>query len=171
MKIASLRPSLATLLLAVLAACGGQQQTAALPIDISKDTACSLDGMLLADYPGPKAQIHYEQGGPDFFCDTMEMFSIYLRPEQSRRVKALYVQDMGQADWAHPEGHWIDARGAFYVHGSRKRGSMGPTLASFAREEDARAFATREGGKVLRFAEVKPDMVVLDGGAQHDRLM
>ncbi|MFZ5509499.1 MAG: nitrous oxide reductase accessory protein NosL [Pseudomonadota bacterium] len=154
-----------------LAACGGAEKTSLAPLEITRDTVCSLDGMILADYPGPKAQIHYDQGPPDFFCDTMELFSIYLRPEQQKRVRALYVQDMGKADWNNPQDHWIDARNAFFVHGASKRGSMGPTLASFAREEDAKAFAAQYGGKVLRFTEVTPDMVSLDGGALHDQRM
>ncbi len=52
-------------------------------------TFCSLDGMLLQDYPGPKAQIHYDQGEPDFFCDTVEMFAIYTRPEPQKRIVAV----------------------------------------------------------------------------------
>lgn len=155
---------------AVLAGCGEAVQTPPQPVEITRDTYCSLDGMALADYPGPKAQIHYAQGKPDFFCDTVEMFSIYLRPEQQRRVRAVYVQDMGQADWNEPRGHWIDAKTAFYVAGSRMRGSMGPTLASFSREQDAKAFAAKNGGKLLRFGEVTPDMVTLDGGVIRDRL-
>jgi copper chaperone NosL len=128
--------------------------------------------MILADYPGPKAQIHYAgQTAPDFFCDLMEMFNVTLKPEQARKVMAIYVQDMGQTDWDNPQGHWIEARSAFYVLGSRKMGSMGPTLGSFAKEEDARKFAAAWGGKVLKFGEVTPSMVALDGGALHDQRM
>lgn len=159
------------LALPLLAACGGGGQAQVTPVDITRDTTCSLDGMLLADYPGPKAQIHYDQGKPDFFCDTVEMFSIYLQPEQQKRIKAAYVQDMGKADWNAPRGNWIDAKTAFYVKDSTKRGSMGPTLVSFAREEDAKAFTLQNGGKVLKFADITPDMVVLDGGALHDQRM
>jgi copper chaperone NosL len=31
------------------------------------DTACALDGMILRDFAGPKAQILYAEGKPDFF--------------------------------------------------------------------------------------------------------
>jgi len=140
-------------------------------VEIDRGTTCSLDGMNLMDYPGPKAQIHYDKGEPDFFCDTMEMFSIYLRPEQKKRVSALFTQDMGKTPWEQPKGHWIDAKSAYYVQGSKKFGSMGPTLAAFARIEDARTFAKQYGGKVLRFNEVTLDMVALDGGAQYDERM
>jgi copper chaperone NosL len=156
---------------ALFAACREAPGTPARPAEVTAGTACSLDGMLLADYPGPKAQIHYASGTPDFFCDTVEMFSIYLQPEQQKRVAAIYVQDIGATDWDTPAGHWIDARTATYVHGSRKRGSMGPTIASFAREADARSFATANGGRLLRFDEVTADLVALDGGALRDSRM
>lgn len=156
----------------LLAACGsGQSSAPPAPAELTRATACSLDGMQLMDYPGPKAQIHYVQGPSDFFCDTVEMFSIYLRPEQQKKIRALYVQDMGRADWNNPKDNWIDARTAFYVQGSSKLGSMGPTFASFASEEQAGAFAAQHGGKVYRFAEITPDMAALDGGALHDHNM
>lgn len=159
----------------LLAACSRSDENAGstrVAVEIDDSTSCVLDGMLLADYPGPKAQIHYDGlTAPDWFCDTVEMFSLYLNPEQARRVNAMFVQDMGKADWDHPRGHWIDARTASYVHGSTRRGSMGPTIASFATEPDAQAFAGQYGGKVLRFDEITPAMVVLDGGALHDQRM
>ena len=149
----------------------GERATTVAPQDITRETVCALDGMLLADYPGPKGQIQYDHGPPDFFCDTMEMISIYLRPEQQKRAIAVFTQDMGRADWSEPRGHWIDAKSAFYVQGSSRQGSMGPTLASFAREEDAQAFVRQYGGKVLRFGEITLDMVALDGGVLRDERM
>ena len=157
-------------LAAALAACNAQDKAAG-PLEFTSETACSLDGMVLADYPGPKAQILYTQGDPDFFCDTVEMFSIYLRPEQKRGIAAVFVQDMGKADWASPKGHWIDAKTAFYVVGSRREGSMGPTIASFGAENDAQRFAAEFGGKVMPFSAVTPEMATLDGGIIHDQRM
>lgn len=177
-----LQPERRRLLLAgaaglLLSACGapsgdGGASKVLVPIEIDRGTSCSLDGMLLADYPGPKAQIHYRGAAqPEWFCDTIEMFNIYLNPEQARGVAAVYVQDMGKADWEQPVGNWIDARSAFYVFGSKRLGSMGPTAASFATEADANAFIGENGGKLVRFDEVQADMVVLDGGALHDQSM
>ena len=148
----------------------GQASTA--PVEITAGTSCELDGMLLADYPGPKAQIHFAgQDKPSFFCDTVELFSTLLAGEQVRAVQAVYVQDMGKADWNQPQGHWIDAKTAFYVLGSKRHGSMGPTIGSFAQEADAAKFAAEHGGKVLRFGDIKADMVDLSGGALHDTRM
>ncbi|MBP9714216.1 MAG: nitrous oxide reductase accessory protein NosL [Sterolibacterium sp.] len=154
-----------------LGACGQTEQAPPVPQEIAQGTSCTLDGMLLADFPGPKAQIHYAQGAPEFFCDTVEMFSIYLRPEQQKKIRALYVQDMGKAVWNTPQGHWIDARTAVYIQGSKLRGSMGPTFVSFADETAARAFIGKNGGKLLRFSEITPEMSALDGGALHDQRM
>ncbi len=162
----------AALVLALgLAGCGEKAQAPVAPVELTQGVSCSLDGMLLLDFPGPKAQMHYTQGPVDFFCDTVEMFSIYLRPEQQKRVRALYVQDMGRADWNNPKDAWIDAKTAFYVHGSKLRGAMGPTFASFAEEANAKAFIEQHGGKLYRFTEVTPEMAALDGGALHDQRM
>lgn len=160
---------------AILAGCSQHADGSApstVAVDFDRATSCELDGMLLADYPGPKAQIHYTgQARPVFFCDTVELFNTLLAGEQVRAVAAVYVQDMGQADWEAPRGHWIDARTAVYVSGSRCHGSMGPTLASFSAPEAAEKFAAEQGGRVLRFAEITPEMADLSGGALHDTRM
>ncbi len=172
MKLRPVSLFVAAALVAVLPGCDRNEAAAPTqPQEISRATVCSLDGMTLADYPGPKGQILYQSGKPDFFCDTVELFSIWLRPEQQKRVAAIYVQDMAKADWNSPAGHWIDARTAWYVAGSGRHGSMGPTLASFAAEADARAFAAKEGGKVYRFDQITPEMVQLDGGVIKDHMM
>ncbi len=141
------------------------------PIEPTPQTTCSLDGMLLRDFPGPKAQIRYADGQTDFFCDTLEMFSLYLKPEQQRQIKAVFTQDMGKANWQAPQGQWIDARKAYYVVGSDMTGSMGPTLASFAQQADAQAFTQKHGGRVYRFDQITPEMATLDGGVIHDERM
>nr|WP_295130652.1 nitrous oxide reductase accessory protein NosL [uncultured Roseateles sp.] len=156
-----------------LGACGRSDDAKAVAAaEIDAHSTCELDGMLLADYPGPKAQIHYAgQAAPSFFCDTVELLNTLLAPEQVRAIKAVYVQDMGSADWDQPRGFWIDAKSAIYVLDSSRQGSMGPTIASFAKEADAKAFAAKWGGKPLRFAEITRDMVDLSGGALHDGKM
>lgn len=174
MKLTLNKLFLASLLASSLLACGQQGSSSGVPvaIEIDRHTSCALDGMLLADFPGPKGQIHYaDRTEPDFFCDLIELFHIYLDPEVVMPVRALFVQDMGKAEWDHPEGHWIDARSAWFVHGSSRRGSMGPTIASFAAEADARKFATEFGGTAVPFDDITADMVVLDGGALHDKRM
>ena len=86
-------------------------------------------------------------------------------------IKSAGVPDMAQAAWDRPQGHWTDARLAWFVLGSRRKGSMGPTAATFATEADAGAFVQTHGGQVLRFADITPAMVDLTGGALHDTRM
>ena len=165
---------LALTALAPLAACGERPSGAAsvAPVEITRSTSCELDGMLLMDYPGPKGQIHFAGADkPAFYCDTVEVLNTLLLPEQVRKVDAVYVQDMGKTDWDNPQGAWIDARSALYVRGSKRKGSMGPTFASFGSEPDTRQFIAQHGGELLRMPDIKPEMVDLRGGANLDSRM
>jgi len=164
-----LKPIGALILLAVLGACGHTSQKLA-ALEPTAETACSLDGMVLKDHAGPKAQIHYTEGQPDFFCDLTELFGVVLAPEHKRAVAAIFVQDMGKTEWEHPQANWIDAKTAVYVVGSRKHGSMGQTFGSFSSVQDADAFVKKEGGKVVRFEQIGIDMVKI-GSAAHDDMM
>jgi copper chaperone NosL len=160
----------ALMLLGLLAACS-QAVPQVVAQEPGSDTACVLDGMVLKDYPGPKAQVHYAEGAPEFFCDLMELFGTLLAPEQKRKVTGMFVQDMGKTEWERPSGSWIDAKTAIYVVGSKKPGSMGPTFGSFSSMADAEAFVSKEGGKIVRFDQVTTDMVHLHTGASHDNKM
>lgn len=153
-----------------LNACNKQPATVT-PYELKSSDSCSLDGMSLLDFPGPKAQIHYANGEKDLFCDTTEMFSIYLQPEQQKRVVGIFTQDMGKASWEEPRGSWIDAKQAFYVLGSKRHGAMGPTIASFAQQKDAETFTATYGGQVYRFDQITMNMVDLSGGVIHDEKM
>lgn len=152
----------------MLMACS-KEEVPAQAIALMPGTVCALDGMTLMNYPGPKAQIHHVDGEVLYFCDTVEMFAIMLRPEQQKLVRSVFTQDMAKADWRTPRGHWIDATTAYYVHGSRRHGSMGPTFAAFAKKVDAEAFAKKHGGKVLHYKDVDINMADLRGGAKHKR--
>ncbi len=157
-----------------LAGCSREasDQAAAAAVDFGPEASCTLDGMLLADYPGPKGQLLVSgQAQPEWYCDTVEVLNVLLRPEQVRKLRGAWVQDMARADWDQPRGHWIDARGAHYVLGSRRKGSMGATAAPFADAAAAQAFQAKYGGRVVAFAEIRPEMVDLSGGALHDAKM
>lgn len=157
-----------------LAGCGreGGDAAAVAAADFDNAASCALDGMLLSEYPGPKGQMWVSgQAQPEWYCDTVELLNVMLRPEQVRKLRGAWVQDMARADWDRPRGHWIDARSAHYVLGSRRKGSMGATAASFADAAAAKAFADQQGGRVVAYAELKPEMVDLSGGALHDTRM
>lgn len=154
--------------LLLLAACGNAARTLAAS-EPADDAVCALDGMSLKDYPGPKAQIVSRDGKTDYFCNLSELFEVLLG--EGTAHGASFVQDMGQADWEKPRGHWVEARSAYYVLDSRAQGAMGPAIGAFARQEDAQAFAAREGGRVLAFSQIRPGMLKLGTHAAHDDSM
>ena len=161
------RNAAAIAVMLLLAACGdaARSTSAAEPAD---DAVCALDGMSLKDYPGPKAQIVFLDGRIDYFCSLAELFEVLLGEDGQRGIGASYVQDMGKADWNKPRGHWIEARAAFYVIDSRAPGAMGPTIGTFASKDDAQAFAGREGGRVLDFSQIRPEVLKLGTKPAHD---
>lgn len=150
----------------LLAACS-QAVVAALAQEPTADTMCALDGMVLQDFPGPKAQVLYTEGKGDYYCDLTELFTVLLAPEHRRKIAAVFVQDAGKTDWAKPSGHWIAAKDALFVVGSRKQGSMGATFGAFSNASDAAVFVEREGGKVVPFDQVTAKMLA-KGGAVSD---
>jgi copper chaperone NosL len=156
--------------LLLLAACGDAARSLAAG-EPGDDAVCALDGMSIKDYPGPKAQIVFKDGHIDYFCTLAELFE---SAGSQHPAAASYVQDMGQADWDKPRGHWIAATTAFYVIDSRAQGAMGPTIGTFARRQDAQAFVAREGGRVLDFTQVQQDLRALSvkpAHAAHDDTM
>ena len=70
---------------------------------------------------------------------------------------------MGRApDWDNPgAANWIDARKAFFVIESRRRGGMGAAEAvPFGERAAADAFVTQNGGRVVAFADIPRDYVL-----------
>jgi copper chaperone NosL len=144
-------------ILIVFSACEQDNKAAskASPAAISGGDECALDGMIVANYPGPKAQIQYRQEGKrDFYCETKELFHVYIEPGLEARVIAIYVQDTAAIDWGKPVNNWIEAKGALYVVGARIDGSMGPTYAPFKSREAAAPFVSKYGGEIKTFNEV-----------------
>ena len=56
--------------LLAMAACSKQTDTTIVPAEIDAATSCDLDGMLLGDYPGPKAQLYYTGDARPHFGDA-----------------------------------------------------------------------------------------------------
>jgi copper chaperone NosL len=150
------RVLLALLMVLGLAACGDtEQQVQTLnPVAFHSDDECHVCGMIIGDFPGPKGEA-VEQNSVKKFCSAAEMIGWWSQPENQHLSAKLYVHDMGRSEWATPDdNHLIDATQAYYVVGTQLKGAMGVVLASFADEHAAQQLATREGGRVLRFAEI-----------------
>ena len=63
-----------------LLGCGQRgDATSSAPAEIDAQSSCSLDGMQLSDYPGPKGQIRYAGVAEvQWFCDSVELLSVLL---------------------------------------------------------------------------------------------
>lgn len=134
------------------------------PVHFESGDECHVCGMIITNFDGPKGQaITAREQTTRKFCSTRDMFSWALQPENAKRDHTLYVHDMAQTDWEHPDDTaLIDAREAFFVVGSERTGAMGPTLASFASESSAAEFANEFGGEVVEFEDVTMDHLTQD---------
>lgn len=116
---------------------------------------CGGCGMWITKYPGPKGQVHLKSGDFVKFCSTRCMTCNTLLLNQAD-VEAWLMQDAEKMDWS---GHDADephlnAEAAWFVLGSSKKATMGPSLAPFATKEAAEAFQAEFGGKLLRFEDL-----------------
>ncbi|MFA0813373.1 nitrous oxide reductase accessory protein NosL [Microbulbifer epialgicus] len=131
-------------------------------VAIESGEECHLCGMIITNFPGPKGQL-FSKGivGNLKFCSTRDMFAFIVDPENRHNIQQAFVHDMAVTPWDHPdETTYVDARKAWYVIGHSKQGAMGATLASFARQQDAQAFADAKGGEVLGFEQISLQALV-----------
>jgi copper chaperone NosL len=139
-----------------------QQQVMHNAVAMESSDECHLCGMLITHFDGPKGEVFRKEQGDKVmkFCSTRDMFSYYLDPENTRNVSQMLVHDMSKMPWGSEsidDKHLINAKSAWYVVGSEKKGAMGKTLASFSLQNDAQAFAKKFGGKAISFKEINQD--------------
>ncbi len=147
------------LLFLVIVGCSKGEDTKYPPLSLDRSSVCSVCGMILLDFPGPKAQMIYTNNRNDFFCGTLDLFTFYLQPDSPKNIAAIYVNDMGKEDWNKPTGHWIDARSALLVYGGEVRGAMGDVLVPFSVESQANDYIKKYRGKLVGFNDVNMDML------------
>lgn len=120
--------------------------------------------MNVLNHEGPKAQIHLAgKPHPIWFTQVRDAIAFTRLPEETDEVTAIYVNDMGKAQtWQNPgDNNWIDARNAFYVLESSKKGGMGaPEAIPFADQDAAMAFAKLNGGKVASYGDISDDYIL-----------
>ncbi len=155
---------LTLLLCCLLFACGDKEPKPSLPMDFEDSDSCHLCAMMITAYPGPKGQA-YEKDINQVrkFCATSDMILWYLQSADRNNITEMYVHDMSLSPWNNPDDkHLILAKQSFYVIGSKKSGSMGPTLATFSQESSARDFAAEYGGRVLLFNDLIKELDTTD---------
>lgn len=154
--------ALATML--ALSACQDDPDTAPGPRAMTADAVGHYCQMDVLSHEGPKAQIHLAgMPEPIWFSQVRDAVAFTRLPEETARVTAFYVSDMGRAaSWARPGAeNWTAANAASYVIGSVRGGGMGaPEAVPFADRIDAEAFVALHGGEVMLLDEI-PDAYVL----------
>ncbi len=153
------------LALSGVAGCGEDDDVVAKPppVEPTREASGHYCGMILVDHSGPKAQVHLP-GAPEpvWFSSVRDAIAFTMLSEEPRNYSAIYVNDMGVAQWEAPEpGTWIDAAGASYVIGSDRMGGMGvPEAVPFATREAAERFVAEHGGRVVALTDV-PESYIL----------
>jgi copper chaperone NosL len=159
----TLAPLFALLALAGLAACGEEETAAAPPppVALTREAVGHFCGMTLVEHAGPKGQALIRgQEEPVWFSSARDAIAFTHLAEAPRNIAAIYVSDMAKAEnWDDPGAtNWVEARGAFFVLGSARRGGMGAEEAvPFSDRAAAERFAAEHGGRVQSFAEVPRD--------------
>ncbi len=138
------------------------------PIRLTDDHDCGLCGMTVIRHRGPKAQACLRDGRVLPFCSVHDMLSWAWQPESAPSINALYVHDLSNTGWDNPsDDHYMEAQQAVYVVGHDQRGAMGHTPAPFSQRDDAEAFASAHGGKLLAYDELDWDTFRGNGAAGH----
>ena len=162
------RPFAVVALLAafLLAGCG-EDVPIPEPEALTREAIGEYCNMIVADHPGPKAQV-FEKGRkkPVWFSSVRDALAYLALFGEAQRPLAVYVHDMGRATrYEKPpdDGIWVQAKDAVYVIGSRKRGGMGAReTVPFASRARAKAFAAKHGGKVVAYSDIPRDYIIGD---------
>ena len=156
--------------LAAFALAGCDEREAALPpppVAMTKEVIGHYCGMNLFEHPGPKGQIIVKSLiEPVWFSSARDAIAFTMLPDEPKDIRAIYVSDMGKAlSWDKPGAdNWIEARKALFVIGSRVKGGMGSEEAvPFSDHAAAAAFVSKNGGRIVSFAEVPREYVLGSG--------
>ena len=152
----------------LLAGCAPDTVPPPPPQEVGDASSGHYCGMPLAEHPGPKGQVFLKSapGKPVWFTSVRDAVAFTLLPEEPKDIAAIYVNDMGRAtSWEQPAaGSWIEARQAWFVLDSGRKGGMGAAEAiPFGTQAAAEAFRAANGGRLARFAEIPRDYVLGDG--------
>lgn len=140
----------------LLIGCGKDNKPERKPIAIASDARCTLCGMIIRNYPGPKAELFIK--GVDeavTFCSARDAFTFALQPENARRLEGFFLQNAALGEDALPEAQsFLDVSKAVLVMDSRREGIMGAEPVAFANEKEAKAFITKMGGRIVKYEDI-----------------
>lgn len=142
--------ALAVLLIAVfMAACGRSSD------------ACPVCNMKVKPSDPWSAEIVYKDGSKLMFESPGDLMTFYSAPDRFDVTDA--QKNLSNAERILVKDYHsrsqVDAREARFVYQSKVHGPMGRDLIPFAEESAALAFVEANGGTMITFEQVTPDMV------------
>ncbi len=139
------------------AAAATSQAAVQQPMEIPGNVSCGKCGMYPAQYPRWHSQIIFKDGTMTPFDGCKCMFNFLYGMEKFDKthsradVAVAWVKDFNS-------GAWINAAEAHYVVGSRM-GPMGKELIPFADQAAAKKFHQEQGGAMMTYADINPDVM------------
>ena len=133
------------------------------PQELSLDAVGYFCQMTVVEHTGPKGQVILaDREEPLWFVSVRDTIVFTTLPGEPKNISAIYVTDMGRADWDNPQpGTWLDAHQAWYVVNSDRTGGMGaPEIVPFGTKEDAERFTSRHGGAIVAFDAIDREGLV-----------
>ncbi len=115
-------------LLPTLGACQREAEPPPAPFAMTDEAMGRYCGMNIIEHSGPKGQIILAKyNEPIWFSSARDAIAFTMLPEEPKDIRAIYVSDMAKAPtWDQPGAdNWVDARQAFFVIGSNRKGGMG----------------------------------------------
>lgn len=129
------------------------------PKPIPANARCPVCGMYPARQPRWAAQTLFKDGAAHFFDSPVDQFAFLQKVDRHDRrytlddVAVSFVSDF-------ETGRWIEARNAFFVHGSSALGPMRDAdLPAFGSRDAAEGFIRKSGGRMLTLAQVTPELI------------
>ena len=158
-------------------AAGSSQVAVKQPMEIADDVSCGKCGMYPAKYPRWHSQIIFKDDSMTPFDGCKCMFNFLFGMEKFDNthsiddVAVIWVKDFDT-------GKWINAADAQYVVGSNMMGPMGKELIPFADQAAAMKFHQEQGGTLMKYAEITPDVLKtlgmggmkMEHGSQHMKM-
>lgn len=107
------------------------------------------------------AEIFYSDGTKVMFETAGDMLTFYIAPDKYEVTDA--QKDRGNIDRILMKDYnskaGIDARQAALVYKSKVNGPMGPDVFAFQNQQEARSFVETNGGSLVTFNDLTPEMV------------
>lgn len=122
---------------------------------------CAACGMIVREQPSPRAQAVHRDGERAFLCSIGEALNYVAAPSPHGAIVATYVEvlapDANPAANSAERRPWMPAERAVFVVGIARPRVMGRPVLAYGSREDASQAATRLGGRVATWSQLKSD--------------